>query len=330
MAYPDYAEISLDDSKAYQLKPNEYAGLVETVNDNMLALYRAHLASLSFPPDACIVAVGSDGKCERHEQSRSEFRILHTTGTVNASSLSRDIIDLLYPQNIQLDPAGRVETVSLTGDAPISYAFGNPNLLYPDRTLNARFVIGNPETFSRARTRVLAEMTADHDAGRRIRKRMKDQLSDYRKAAMGVFRGVRTFVADEATGRYVQFYNEDPSEYAVGFKSSMLRAVQRKLDLLTGHGIRERGWHIPELAAAIPTATIERIDFMAQRGLITPETNAVLTEAYAWFLQQYHRAQHQYKKTRTCVGVPFPPKRFAQHRTVILRFTYHDPRNGAA
>ena len=108
----------------------------------------------------------------------------------------------------------------------------------------------------------------------------------------------------------------------VGFKSSYLRAVQRKLDLLTIHGIQQHEWDIHELAGYMPTATVERIEFLATRGLIFPGGTDTLIRAYGWFLQQYHRAQHDYKKLRQRTRTPFNHQSFETHRQAILEFAY--------
>ncbi len=315
-----------DDSEAYRLAPYEYAGLLVAVNATTIERYQRLLAELPLPERSCLVVVGSDGKRERHEQSASEFRLFTTGHGVDSAAVTADLLKLISPLHIQLGPDNLLETVALDGNVPTSYAFGDPTRIYPDRSINFVRIVGSTTTCRLARMMALTEMTTDNPLGKKIRNYLRHQLSDYRKALeTGEFRHIPTFSLDEASNIGIQYYNEDPNHYTVGFKSSALRAVQRQLDRYTIVGIRETGWQIDDLAEHLPTGTIHRIEWISGRGLISSHVAQRLTHAYAWFLQQYHHAQREYKHRRELVAVPFNRKMFMEHREAIRAFTYSHP-----
>ncbi len=326
---PDLYITSQDPSSiAYRLPQIEYLGLVQAICDYTHDKYREFCGAVHLPSDACLMVVGSDGKMERHEQSLTELRIVALQSPLNAVALTDAILEAIYPLHVQLGPDHCIETTVLHESDAISYAFGDPTRVYPDRAINSLYIMGNENVYWHARMQALAEMTADGPISTHIRHGMRDQLKIYRNAAAsGVYRGLTIFSADENQKICLQFYDEhaeNPKLMRAGFKSGFLRAVQRKLDLLTVFGVRECKWNIEELAHSMPTQTVERIEFMANRGIIPHQLAVSVSDAYAWFLQQYHQAQHKYKEKRQCVGVPHDPTLFNRHRQAVLAFAYMD------
>jgi hypothetical protein len=180
--------------------------------------------------------------------------------------------------------------------------------------LNSQLLLGNPEVLHQAKLQVLAEAAGDDEEGKRIRKEIEAQLRIAMKGLeSGEYRKRPIFTLDPPE----QYYDEDKSNYRVGFKIAGLRPMQRMADLLTIRGIRAGRLSIEE-AAAFPTNTVGRIEELSDRGL-TPDVQPVIP-AYQWFLQQYHVAQDKYKSTRGEVRVPFRQDVFAQHRGALIGF----------
>lgn len=108
-----------------------------------------------------------------------------------------------------------------------------------------------------------------------------------------------------------QFYNE--YSHVAGFKAGPIRAVQRKLDLLT---LAE----VPLQATDLPSQTVDRIIYFTERGRIPPTLAEPLAESYSWFLQRYHQVQEKYKNTRQSASISFCQEDFEQHIATIWAF----------
>jgi len=130
----------------------------------------------------------------------------------------------------------------------------------------------------------------------------------------GISRGVVEFTIDPP----IQYYNETGKVFAQGFKHSFLRAVQRKLDLLTVDLVKKKIVDIEQLAEELPTNTIERIEYIA--GKTNLKDSKQVQEAYLWFLQRYHEIQEQYKDQCGPKSLSFDPISFAEHKRVISDF----------
>lgn len=300
---------------AYSLHPFEYLGLVETVNANMLGTHRNVLANFTTAADQTIITVGSDGKLERHAQSKTEFAILQVGPDPyrTADAIARHLQDRLYDTHYEVGPNGTIDVKDLADDeTPLSWAFGLSRLIYPDRVLNATWVMGNRHTFEEARRKVLEEMGQES----RIRRTLATQLKSYKRAMReGIFHHTPAFSLSD----HVQFYSELPPITA-GFKSSFLRAVQRKLDLTTGRLIRDGKLTAHDAARTLPATTTGRLQFLADQGFLAPAQSEEVQEAYGWFLREYHHAQEVYKSKRTLVAVPFAVSEFETYAQHIYTF----------
>jgi hypothetical protein len=108
----------------------------------------------------------------------------------------------------------------------------------------------------------------------------------------------------------------------MGFKMGPLRAVQRKLDILTVSGLRAGIFNAEDLASSLPSNTVDRFDFFSQRELLTAEQAENFSHAYLWFLREYHKAQEGFKQSdRTrMISVSFNLQEFKQNIGYINEF----------
>lgn len=305
------------------LSPEEYAGDVEAINQNRrLNLAEAFARAPINPRTDAVILTGSDGKSERHTQSKTEMTILTTTrdGDQGASLATwyRPRFRHNFSERFDVSPTTGLPEVKVVDPddqpVPLSYAYNDRELIYPDRILNTQFLLGNPEVLQRAKEQVLREATDDSEVGRRIREEIGAQLRIAMKGLNeGVYRRKNLFTLDPPQ----QYYDEDRGNYSVGFKMAGLRPVQRMTDLLTFRAIRGGKLSITD-ASHFPTNTVSRLETLSERGL-TPDTTAIIP-AYQWFLQQYHVAQDRYKSTREEVRIPFEKEVFVDHRSAIHQF----------
>lgn len=321
-----------DTTRPYtELPVPEYWIFLKYLNQQYIDQAQRLLSSAPITGDQCLVLLGSDGKRERHAQSKTDLAIVQrskTPGNLTPSGLM-DWFDQTHIENfkdvfdLQLHDEPEVKEIG-NPDLYISDAYpyiyqGVNRRIYPDRALNTVFVLGNEDVFVEARRQVLNEMTANHKRSGTIRRELVKQLKSYRKTMeTGLYRDRPTFTVEPP----VQFYDEDLEVYSTGFKIGFLRTVQRFLDVATIVGIREGYFTIDEAVTELPTSCPERIQYLASKGLFTDE---ILTErsidAYLWFLQQYHFAQEQYKNERTPIALPFSQEDFTAYAGILEEFT---------
>src|SRR3989344_6835857 len=58
------------------LSPTEYVGMIQSSNHDTQQDLRGVLKKLPLEKDQCLVVAGSDGKGERHSQSKTEFVVI--------------------------------------------------------------------------------------------------------------------------------------------------------------------------------------------------------------------------------------------------------------
>jgi hypothetical protein len=300
------------------LDPLEYVGLVKAINDGTQERYSQLLQDIPLPNDACIITVGSDGKHERHAQSQSEF-VLIITNPDNGEIRDKAMKTILQHQDElhpDLRPYGSIEVKVIHSPMPCSYTYNEISRIYPDRYLNSNLIVGNEQTYLQIREKVLSEIADPSDLGRRIREKMKDQLRDYQKTIdSGIFRGITNFDPEHA----IQWYNE-PAPTQLGFKSAYIRSVQRKFDIVIAQKIKSEQLEIPDTARSLPSATIDKFDFFAQREFLSTDVAEKTAEAYAWFLQQYHHIQEHYKNTHQSTTLQSNQSDFTQYSQIIKSF----------
>lgn len=314
----------MPESQAYcfrELTPVEYTGLVDVINRNSRDDLRASLYGFEFDSENTALAVaGSDGKLERHPQSKTELVVFSRKSEGNlAEDLTRwfqrthkrpyaEVFDTYAPTQLP--------ELKVTGKDVLSYAFNQSDLVYPDRTLNTQIIAGNPEVLTEAKRQVFIEISEDTPQGRRIRRKMnEDQLRQYRRSLVtGMVHGHLCFTEESP----LQLYNEDPNNYSTGFKVPALRSVQRVLDIRLARALN-LGLITIDKALTMPSNTHARIEWFSR--VEQKPLSSDIYNAYGWFLQKYHCAQESYKEAREGVAIAYDKKTFNRYRDVVLEFT---------
>jgi hypothetical protein len=220
--------------------------------------------------------------------------------------------DELHPD---LRPYGSIEVKVIHSPMPCSYTYNEISRIYPDRYLNSNLIVGSEQTHLQIREKVLSEIADPSDLGRRIREKMKDQLRDYQKTIeTGIFRGVPNFDPDNA----IQWYSE-PLPTQLGFKSAYIRSIQR-FDIVIAQKIKSEQLEISDTARSLPSATVDKFDFFAQRGFLNTDIAEKTAEAYAWFLQQYHHIQEHYKNIHQPITLQSNQADFKHYSQIIKSF----------
>ncbi|MEO6508533.1 MAG: hypothetical protein ABIO02_01140 [Patescibacteria group bacterium] len=306
------------------LPPVEYAGFLSLQNEINVANHRSRIAELPLDlEDSCILMAGSDGKLEKHAQSLAELVIVQNSRSESSLPLYlRQEYDYQYGRgefrrHFTTDNTGMSEVKRLgTGEVPVSFAFRESDLVYPDRALNTVLVAGNEEIHKATRRQALEEMGGKRALSVRIRDHLRKQYQHYHKGLeTGVIRHQEVYSMNPP----VQFYDENPATLRVGFKLPILRTVQRHLDRVIACSLRDGTLDLEEAVEQLPTTTLGKIDYLTNRGVI-PE-NLQIADAYIWALQQYHYAQEAYKNSRTPVSVPYDLEKFSEYRSVVIDFT---------
>lgn len=312
-------EIKTPPAFAYSLSPQEYDGLLRFINmDNLLRL--KNMIPKLPPRDIAIIVVGSDGKLERHPQSQTEIVVLSTYSKL-ALEISKTIKDYLvihHPyEHFDLEPKGIPEYKALN-NGYMSYAYNNPNLVYPDRMLNSILIAGDRVLYNQARIETLEEMGGDSEVGKKIRYRLKKQLSSHRVACTsGIYN--REVIFDKDSNK--QIYDEKNKKF--GFKMAFLRAVQRRLDVIMARAIIDKIINPQEIISGfLPTNTIDRLDFLFKHNLIEMNSQQFedLIEGYLWFLQRYHEIQETYKNKGSTIELKFDNLLFVKYQKIIVDF----------
>jgi len=309
----------------HDLYLTEYHGLVKTIAENR----RQELQVLFNPliekfgsKGWSLILVGSDGKQERHPQSKTEI-VLLCKDSRSKGIMTKVITDLISQST---DPVEFTEIKVLEDKkSPLSFYNGQPNQCFPDRVLNASFLLGDDDIFIQSRKQVLSEMSEESELGRKIREELKKQLTSYKKAlSSGQYRG--QFIFDENNQYY--FETDDWKKARMGFKMGPLRAVQRKLDILTLNAIKQGNLTIDDVAKNCPSNTCERIDFLTKKGILDENQVGIIIEAYLWFLREYHRAQELFKDSsrQEVISCSFNQEEFKRYRQVLLDFLNLSPK----
>lgn len=299
------------------LDPNEYAGLVQVVNEETQRLLEGQLDEYG-GPGVCIMTVGSDGKKERHSQSHIELAVVYSVDQLSFDPYKDFSNALKDTDHGYSSDVLEVRDLNEQGQF-LSHAFGNTEAVYPDRLLNSSLIAGDERLWVAVRRQVMEEMSADSPASSRVRRHMRRQVQLYRQALQrGLYAGNTIFDAEKGE----MYYDEDPNDYRAGIKMSHLRSVQRHLDRLTAKAIRLQRLPIDQGALELPTSTEERIRYLASLGVIDniDDIEAVIF-AYQWSLQWYHLSQQRFKESRSSAVVHFDADIFREVCEVINQFT---------
>jgi len=305
----------------FELSPLEYSRILRLINQNTRESLSKGLKSIKemdeFLKDKALILTGSDGKEERHAQSKTEVIILSEKPLDEASQAF--IFTSINDLNIETDDI----EIKLLNSSVLSFYNNQEEFIYPDRVLSGFFLLGDESLFYKARLQVLHEMISDDKVGRKIRETMKSQLKSYRKAIKGgKYRGHQIFMINEDQGYQYYFEGKDWRENIMGFKIGPLRAVQRKLDILTVKGLKAGIFNAEDLALSLPSNTFDKFNFFSQTGLLTAEQGKKTSLAYLWFLKEYHRVQNEFKHSdrSAVVKVYFNPQEFKLNINYINEF----------
>ena len=299
----------------FNLPPVEYSGLVLVCCQNRRNELRTLLNNVipeELSQKLAVIIIGSDGKEERHPQSKTELVILYQ----NTEDDLQKKIKLALSQ--LGDPTLLIEDFKNISEGTLSFYNNDPKTIYPDRILNSILVWGDVSIYTEARIKVLWEMTEDSNQGKKIKEEIRKQLSTYRQTTKtGRFRNQVVF---DNTYQYY-FESDNPKELRYGFKIGSLRAVQRRLDLLTIEAFKKGKLTLDEIES-LPTNTAERIDFFVTHGLIDKDFAQKLIEAYLWFLREYHKIQELFKKSDRAqiISLPYDQEEFEKYKQIILDF----------
>jgi len=230
------------------LSLDEYRGLVKTIAQNRkqeLQVLFDLLIEKFGGNNWCLILVGSDGKQERHPQSKTEV-VLLCRDSKPKDEMKETIKCLISPST---DPIEFEEIKTLDNkEDPFSFYNGQSDRCYPDRILNSNFLLGDDDIFIQARRQVLLEMSEQGKLGKKIREELRTQLKGYKKALIsGQYR--HQIIFDENQGK-------------------------------------------------------------------------TITEAYLWFLREYHKAQELFKNSnrQSVAACQFNQQEFEQYKQVVLDF----------
>ncbi len=331
--FPDIPDIDKSQEETHiesylDLGPTEYYGFLEAVNLNNASnikrsiTYLIEDSGVSIPSGVVVVMVGSDGKLEKHNQSKTELLVIGRSGL---EELSRVLLNSFYDNELDelfewADGREYFEYKELSNEGiPLSYVSGDSNAVYPDRILNS-YPVFYPDSeslksYSEARSRVVQEMLGSP----RIKEKLKKQLSGY-KSSMKSEQYSHREVFNSNLG--VQYYDERRSSYTTGFKIPFLRTVQRKLDIMTAELFRGECNKVEsiDVGSDLGTSVSSRLDYMCEHGMVQKGVADEVFAAYTWFLKQYHIAQEEYGKIHKLVEVPFNKEEFEHNKSIILKF----------
>lgn len=300
------------------LLPMEYYGLVkDVINVNTIEDTSRLLERIKLPDGVVIATAGSDGKLERHTQSKTELIVIQKSSSLQGDELLKNFFEKEQLAKLfDTGPSNQIDTKNLDESTPMSFAFNDSNTIFPDRTLNMLPIHPTDENsldvFFQARERTLIEMSSD----KRIKSRLKSQLREYKRAMRtGQYRNIPLFDTENSE----QYYSEAWPAYTTGFKVPFLRTVQRKLDVLTTQLGNGKDWSI--IARELPTSTLDRIDYLAKSNIIPLSSATKASEAYAWFLQEYHCIQETYKQSEAPMKLVYDPLLFETHKKSIESFS---------
>ena len=321
-----HIEGNIGSGLVWKLSPREYHGLVETVNQNYHEELKEFLLG-AFPEldftTLCFVVVGSDGRLERHPQSKTEIVIF----TRDEFPLSfKEIKERLRESNIHFE-FNKKDEMDIKDirkkDLLFSSVYGNPHLIYPDRIINATLIVGDKNLFKEVRTHVLTEVATN----KRVWERLRSQFRFHRQVARtGIAQHREVFDRD----KNVQFYDETPQNFRVGFKTAHLRAFQRFMLVIVGKMLRN-GSKPEEIALTLPSNPIKQIIWLKEHGVLSNTSEKrdfnleleEIIEAYKWFLREYHKIQETYKRERQPIVLKFDKEEFQQYDRILMKFFYH-------
>ena len=266
---------------------------------NKLASSRVADALSSFnEKDFCIVTVGSDGRLEKGMFSPLEI-VLYTpekNERLEAKIKSLDIID------------GSGLEVRLPSDS-VSYAYSDPAKVYPSRTIDSYFLLGNKDLLTAARVKLIDELSTQ---GRRILENLSQRKKEARQTngrGWQTYKGARgthfdlslnqAYFGLDVRGEYPEFKNRS-------FKNGPLRYIQIAVEQAVCRYLRmqaEGKQELVEFLDKLPTSTVDRIGILADMDLLKIRVPADLIETYLFFLYLYHTSENEYVHGKSTLDI---------------------------
>ena len=303
----------MESKPSENLSPIEYYGMIQTENNNFLEELKYHITNV--PEGVTVILGGSDGKEEKNISSKAELIVIG-----GDRKLLEEFVKSIEENDdpfLKLHLSKPIEIHTDSEKDNFCFAFGNKHAVYPDRIFNSTLLAGDVTKYKEYRAHVLFEATRRGKEGSHVRDNVKGQLRDYIKAIQtGQFRG--NFLWKDGS----QLYQTEPlKERTVGFKIAFIRAVQRKLDLLTIYGIKNNKFSV-DFALTLPSNTVGRISALREYFSFPPDVE----EAYIFFLREYHNIQEKMKRAKEVkpdilsVTLPFDQQLFNKYSSIILGF----------
>lgn len=296
----------------------EFWNYVQRLNRNRRTRLRTLLTEdVRLSDSQAIILVGSDGKGERQFQSKSDMVFLGVNG------FDQEIINYVYAKLDNEGIGNTIETPTnisnaiclLNSQGPLSYVRGNLNSVYPDYLLHSRIIAGEENLHQTIRLKIIEEMIAENKLGNRIREKMKAQLNMQRKVMKsGIYREAVLF------DKKSQYYSEQTPQ-GFGFKIPFLRAVQRRLDFALIDFVDPAKIDMFDIEN-YPSATVDRIGYFVEKGVIPAKEGKEVREAYLWFLQRYHEIQNFYLHMQTPIKVDYDRDKFQHYSEIVRKFSF--------
>lgn len=245
-------------------------------------VFEERLPELKETKDLFIGFTGSDGREEKLNPHASPVEIV--VGIRSTESLKSGAIDKIrtlisqHPDLFYKD----IEVKCLETDALITFKGEKDERPFPTRALDARYLVGNEDTFIAYRKAFFKELQEPKNS-KALARFKKNAVQDTYRVFKRTFEGVDKSQIDLSTGKVSYDGNR-----IKGVKYPYLRPIQYKLamyvfSLIQNNKISEADFF------QMPSPTIERIQWLAEKKLIkaTPEEINSFQKAYiaslVWF-----------------------------------------------
>jgi|GEM_PF-5212981 len=304
------------------LSPHKYSQLLENINsvrrDDLTNLLQQIMDTP--PKDLCAVVVGSDGKQERHAQSRTEMVFISQEHYPHIQQVLRE---LLAPyqgsHHLEFDYHGLPGYWWMGQESPFAYQYQLPDKIYPGFILNSIPIFGFNDTFYAMRKRVFQELCGPIPIARKINHAMRKQLKEHRRTIKTGKSGTKTYFNQEDG---TIFY--DDRNHVLGLKGSFIRGIQRAVGLHVVKLVNDDPSIITDLVKSFPSRTIDRIAFLHSVGAIPESMRDTTIEAYNWSLQMHHVIQEMFKNEGESkeVTMQCDISHLHQNQDLALQFCY--------
>jgi hypothetical protein len=305
---------SKESQQCYQFNPVKYGDYLTALNDRYLdenkRIFEPFTDFLNYYK-ACAIVIGSDGKGERHTQSKTEIVFIQDDQTdkyLDPRHLVEEfekITGMIFFSNFFTN-SNKLPRIKKIGRDVLSWVDQNSNLVYPDRLFNSKLICGDNSIFQKIRENIAIEMGLIPGLSGKIRREIRNQRNRHFETCQSGISRMETCFDQE-----YQYYDEGKTIGKYGFKHGFIRLIQRNLDLRTQASLRDKIISINKISN-LPVNTVERIMFFSK-------DQKSLCEAYLWFLQKYHQVQEEYKERKSLAVMSYDKYSFKENSEIILR-----------